>query len=420
MATAVSKDCELNCPICLEKFKVPKRLPCLHTFCESCIQSYVQVQKCETDEQTSRFFQCPLCRSKTELPNISASEWTQFHLSTDHLIVSLLGRRKNPNSEVIHCEPCKIASERNVARYHCRECKEYFCEQCLNYFHKRKRDNNLHTVTNITPDSGLRSLEMDEPCPVHTEKIVEAFCFDHRLLCCSICLATDHRKCYIVKTLDEIAMDETEIFDIDEFLNTLSKAEQCTISAQDAAKEKLAQMVDEKELLLQSMADIISKTKLHLDTLHVELNCSIEKTFSINDQSREFDIDCLDAFQKTLIHNKTVTEAIKEHGSRKQKFVTLEKIRISLETHFQRLCLASNFSASGKYFLDIEDELKNVQKWSKLATLNFQEADEKPLTDIKDQLCRLGCKKEHATFRHSFTVSYVIFHYDIRRGPQKG
>lgn len=420
MATAVSKDCELNCPICLEKFKVPKRLPCLHTFCESCIQSYVQVQKCETDDQTTRIFQCPLCRFKTELPNMSASEWTQFHLSTDHLIASLLDRKKTPNAEDIHCEPCKIASEKNVARYHCRECKEYFCEQCLNYFHKRKRYNNLHTVTNITPDIGLRSLEMDEPCPVHNEKFIEAFCFDHRLLCCSVCFATDHRKCYKVKTLDEIAMDETEISDIDEFLNTLSKAEQCTLSTQNAAKEKFAQMVDEKESLLQSMADIISKTKLHLDTLHVELNCSIEKTFSINEQSQQFDIECLDAFQKTLIHIKTFTEAIKEHGSRKQKFVTLERIRISLETHFERLRLASNFSASGKYFLDIEDELKNVQKWSKLATLNLKQADENPLTDIKDQLCRLGCTKEHDTFRHSFTVSYFILLYDIRKWPLRG
>lgn len=55
MATAVFKDSELNCPICLEKFKLPKKLPCfIHTFC---IQSYVQASETTGD---TKFFRCPV------------------------------------------------------------------------------------------------------------------------------------------------------------------------------------------------------------------------------------------------------------------------------------------------------------------------------------------------------------------------
>lgn len=408
MATAVVKDCELNCPICLEKFNIPKKLPCLHTFCEPCIQSYVQAS--ETTEDT-KFFRCPLCRFKIEWSNLSASEWTRSKLQTDHMISSLLERETNASTaKQIYCEPCKIANEKNVAVYQCTDCKECFCEQCFNYLHKRKIDNNLHTVTSITPDTDLKPLEMDEPCPLHSDKVLEVFCFDHRKLCCSICFAIDHRKCDIVTSLDEIANEEKETFDIDDFLNKLSEAEQCTQIAVDKAKENLGQINGDKESMLQSIADIISSTKSHLDTLQEELKLSIEKTFSDTENCQQFDMECLIAFQKMLIHDKNLTEAIKEHGSSKQKFVTMEKTKGALEKHFERLCLAFNFSDSKKHVIVLdEDELKHVQTFSKLATLKLQKSDETLITDIKNKLCPLGCIGDHATFQGSFPVSNVSF-----------
>lgn len=404
MATAVVKDCELKCPICLEKFNIPKKLPCSHTFCEPCIQSYVQA---ETTEET-KFFRCPLCRFKIEWSTLSASEWTRSKLQTDHMILSLLERETNDSTpKQVYCEPCKIANEKNVAVHHCTDCKEFFCEQCFNYLHKRKIDNNLHTVTDITPDTDLKPLEMAEPCPLHSGKVLEVFCFDHKKLCCSICFATDHRKCDTVTSLDEIANEKKETFDIDDFLNKLSEVEQCTQSAVDKAKENLGRVNGDKESILQYIADIISGTKSHLDTLHEELKLSIEKTFSDTENSQQFDIECLIAFQKTLLHDKKFTEAVKEHGSKKQKFVTLEKTKDALEKHFERLCLAFNFSDSRKHVIvfDIEDELKRVQTFSKLATLKFEKSDENLITDIKNKLCPLGFIGDHATFQGSFPVS---------------
>ena len=90
MATSVDNHSEINCPICLEKLNLPKKLPCLHTFCEPCIQSYVQVRTSlffEGDPCT-KFFKCPVCRMETDLANMSVSEWVQI-LPTDHLVQSL-------------------------------------------------------------------------------------------------------------------------------------------------------------------------------------------------------------------------------------------------------------------------------------------------------------------------------------------
>lgn len=137
---------------CLENFNLPKILPCLHAFCEPCIQSYVQ--NCAAKEENTSFFRCPLCplcRMKTDLINLSATEWTK-KLPTNYLITSLLDRKTNDDKQnEIHCDPCKFANEKNAATYICKDCKEYLCEQCFNYLHKRKRESNIHSVTIITP-----------------------------------------------------------------------------------------------------------------------------------------------------------------------------------------------------------------------------------------------------------------------------
>lgn len=59
--------------------------------------------------------------------------------------------------------------------------------------------------------------------------------------------------------------------------------------------------------------------------------------------------------------------------------------------------------------LDVEDELKHVQTFSKLASLKLQKSDETLITDIKNKLCPIGCIGDHAIFQGSFPVSDVSF-----------
>lgn len=88
--------------------------------------------------------------------------------------------------------------------------------------------------------------------------------------------------------MDDIARNEEESIDVDDFVDKISLAEESTSTALNEANEKLTHFDDDKKLMLQSLADIIAKTKSHLDTLHEDLKGSIDKTFSNTGQSQQY------------------------------------------------------------------------------------------------------------------------------------
>ncbi|XP_061188763.1 E3 ubiquitin-protein ligase TRIM45-like [Saccostrea echinata] len=418
MATPEDKDCVLKCPICLEKMKLPKQLPCLHTFCEQCIQSYVQGT--HTGEEDERcVFQCPICRMEVTLPNISSTEWTQ-KLPTNHLMMSLIDcESTDSESKVIFCTPCKHANERNAAKYHCTDCKECYCEQCLTYFHKRKKDNNMHNVTNVDETTLLKSLEVGEACCIHANKDVEVFCFDHQELCCSICFVTKHRKCVVVKTLDEIENDENTNTDIEEFICKLDEIEKRTERSQKDVRENNELLKRQKEQLLQLVSEVVTETKSILDELHNEFVKSVEKTFSHAEQMQEFGLDCLNGFQKTLAECKKLTKAIQAKGSRKQMFVTKEKAKIAVDKHFERL-EKTCYSTKTDYVIDIDEKIHKMRDCLKIATLRDQQSDKSSLKEIEEAVRQLGCLNNFQSFQHTFSVLLLNYRKGKLSSPSFG
>jgi hypothetical protein len=66
---------ELCCAICLEQLSNPKALPCLHSFCEQCLETLTHGR--------AEPYSCPSCRKQFTLPQGRVSNLpSNFHLSS--------------------------------------------------------------------------------------------------------------------------------------------------------------------------------------------------------------------------------------------------------------------------------------------------------------------------------------------------
>lgn len=64
----------LSCNMCNEQFQSPRALPCLHTYCKTCLSSYIQTKLSELDTDS---FPCPDCNEDTQPidPSRPSTEW---------------------------------------------------------------------------------------------------------------------------------------------------------------------------------------------------------------------------------------------------------------------------------------------------------------------------------------------------------
>ena len=114
---------QLTCPVCLDIYTNPKSLPCLHSFCQHCLEGL------PVNPQGNKYFiKCPTCRTSTELPEPTgpAAFPVAFHINNLNEVYSLMKQEKAMNCSK-HDDPLIIF---------CETCEEVICGYCTIGDHK--------------------------------------------------------------------------------------------------------------------------------------------------------------------------------------------------------------------------------------------------------------------------------------------
>ncbi|XP_069135868.1 tripartite motif-containing protein 2-like isoform X4 [Argopecten irradians] len=250
----------LTCKICLESFKNPKCLDCLHTFCEQCIDNHIMSECTYKKYSDYREFTCPLCRKRTQLPLGGVKKLP------DNFLVSSLGEvvaRQKP-SKFPFCDICKLVNRKHrEASSKCLDCNKLLCKNCVE-IHRETKVTKNHSIFDV-------DIEKDIECKEHQDEVVRFYCEPCEACICVLCTFNEHKDHEISQFSDAVEKYKESI---QKLLNT------CKTKLEVYDRQLLALTTCEgtiktaeqkiRDTAIQFISDIRNKEKQLIDDLHFE------------------------------------------------------------------------------------------------------------------------------------------------------
>ncbi|XP_071157708.1 uncharacterized protein [Mytilus edulis] len=265
-------ECSLfQCPICLEDFIQPKALPCLHTFCKSCINEYIRKSTTLTD--CFVVFNCPVCRKEVKLESCPSDP--AKYLQDNHMIQSM------KETCLSKGKLCSIHNSKQ-ADHVCTDHDQIVCYKCIIDSHRFCNVTEIHeaieskrqSITQVHNQLVVRKENMDTSMHVNREEkkgILESDikCKD------GVRLYVDELKNLITKLESQILNDIEK--------NTTQKIQRVDKNLAETNKERtyLKTILNEFDInLLKEITDFNRLTAIdqELKTAHHRINKTCDKS----------------------------------------------------------------------------------------------------------------------------------------------
>lgn len=246
----------LVCKICLEAYKSPKSLNCLHTFCEQCIENHILSESTYKKYTDYREFTCPLCRKRTQLPIGGVKKLP------DNFLVSSLSeivQRQKP-SKFPFCDICKMVNRKHKeAQSKCLDCAKLLCKDCVS----------MHKETKVTAGHSLFDIEIEKDieCKEHKDEVVRFYCEPCETCICVLCTFNEHKDHEITQFGDAVVKYKEnitnlleackqKIFKFDSQMESLNKCHQIIKDVEQSIHDMAIQYIQEirnqeKQLILE-------------------------------------------------------------------------------------------------------------------------------------------------------------------------
>lgn len=169
---------DLTCHLCHQHYKNPKLLPCLHTFCQECLEKSHQAAN-------QAHLSCPSCRTKV---TFGANGQGIGGLQSNFMVKNMLDLLAVNLKEAIQCQNCE---EHNRVTVRCAECAEFLCQPCAEG-HRRVRFTRNHSLMTLEECKAQGKIHSTAYCPKHEDGVLKLFCETCQVPMCRDCTIVDH------------------------------------------------------------------------------------------------------------------------------------------------------------------------------------------------------------------------------------
>ncbi|XP_070548122.1 uncharacterized protein [Ptychodera flava] len=170
----------LDCPLCDNRYRVPKMLPCFHTFCKQCLKKILD----------SESITCPLCKDKHSLEDMEVDDLQNNTFILD--LIDFFMHAANEPPELL----CRICTNAQSQSY-CANCQILFCGDCK-VLHASLPVTESHNHGLMTSDDYRKKVLKTSPfdravaCPEHFGEHLTLYCVSCHIPVCSECVHTKH------------------------------------------------------------------------------------------------------------------------------------------------------------------------------------------------------------------------------------
>ena len=308
---------ELQCGICLELFKDPRSLPCLHTFCVECIQRTLN------DKHSLK---CPVCRAEHLLGEEGAKLLPVNAYACQELTRKRL--RQQLEKDAKKCECCGEDECADVAL--CSECG-IICKSCLAN-HKKMACLKDHEVIQTEDQESLLQppTKKINKCLRHSGQELKYLCTDCTEMVCPECLLLthkDHVYCTAeeARTVLETRMKEfaglvaTKKDEFDDHLAKLNEFEGKAVESIDCAKVTVNNVFDA----------IVASVEAQRTEALQKVSESLKKIWS-QKELMEVSLAQLDSFTRSVDRTQKCTASSSYIAMAAQGIKLMERLK---ETH---------------------------------------------------------------------------------------
>jgi len=325
-----------TCPICLECYKDPKSLPCLHTFCLECLISHCR-GKSVGDELL-----CPVCRNSCHVPEAGISAFPLNFFVSD--LLHAQNTATLVKDEMLFCEACiKVCEDETTtippATKYCVDCSQHVCEKCSRIH--TTLGTGAHVVVELDDEMNAELIQLHKRhCNEHKAETVKLYCYDCKTNLCSVCVALKHKHHNITEISE--AADEF-VQDIDEHVKSVSdsitdihnlqqqwdaqkqefltEAEKLEVTVKQKGEEKKRLVDSHVDSLLQKLQDMklnyskeVECNKEKLETTAVAMQSYINYSHMVRTKGKPEDIthaaEELDTRATTLLQTDVLHKTV--------------------------------------------------------------------------------------------------------------